>query len=169
MAAGNGTGRATPRKAKATSNGNGNGGIAKATAEILLGHTLPERTINLPVGDAAFEVRMRAATRKQYDDLVSAHPNADGSWPPYAIDTFAPALIAACLVEPELTPEQVAQLWETWEIEPLNVLWDAAMDLSTGWSPRDALGKGLSALASMTPTSGSAPATPSTTESATAN
>lgn len=44
-------------------------------------------------------------------------------------DTFGPALLAACLVEPSLTPSEAGQLWRDWPPGLVNTLWRSAWDL----------------------------------------
>lgn len=125
--------RTTAPKPKAETNG-----ASKITAELLLGRKRPERTVPIDVGGATVEVKLRAIPGNDYDDLVTAHPRPDDAthvWP-FDVDTFAPALIAACMIEPELTPEQAMQLWAEWENDARDQLWNAALDLNTGWSPR---------------------------------
>lgn len=85
-------------------------------AALLERKKLRETTVPVAVGGdgetAAFVVR--ALPRRQYRELLDDHPPVkDGAdWNP---DTFPPALIAACVVDPEMTVEQAAQIWEEWE------------------------------------------------------
>lgn len=44
-------------------------------------------------------------------------------------DTFGPALVAACLVEPDLTEAEVRELWREWSPGMVNTLWRSAWDL----------------------------------------
>jgi hypothetical protein len=57
----------------------------------------------------------------RYERIVKAHPATKeqrtqgaklGGTPGYDVDTFPLALVQACLVEPHLTREQVAELWD---------------------------------------------------------
>ena len=62
------------------------------------------------------EMRMRAISSRQYDDLQAAHkPTAlqreQGA--AYDVDTFAPALIAACSLEPKLTPDDAREIYNS--------------------------------------------------------
>lgn len=130
--------RTTAPKPKAETNGH-----SKITAELLLGRKRPERTVPIDVGGATVEVRLRAISGNDYDDLVVAHPRPEDAthiWP-FDVDTFAPALIAACMVEPELTLEQAAQIWAEWENDARQQLWDAALEVNSGWSTRGAVKK----------------------------
>ncbi|HYH51624.1 MAG TPA: hypothetical protein VEG38_18940 [Acidimicrobiia bacterium] len=86
------------------------------------------------------EVRFRALGRKAYDELVRAHPPKDvagedgkvkKSTDPYEYETFAPALVAACCVEPEMTVEQVQTLFEEWNAAEVMELWVAALSVNT--------------------------------------
>lgn len=59
-------------------------------------------------------IRIRAIASTAYDDLVAANPPTEeqklrgDSW---NIDTFAPALISACVYDPPLTYEQACDLY----------------------------------------------------------
>lgn len=72
---------------------------------------------------------------REYDRLVSKHPpkpeqRVDGA--SFDIDTFAPALIAAVCVEPELTPGDAKEIWDSpdWSRGDLMVLFRNAVDLN---------------------------------------
>lgn len=86
------------------------------------------------------EMRFRALGRKRYDELVRAHPPKDiagedgkvkKSTDPYEYETFAPALVAACCVEPEMTVEQATELFEEWNAGEVMELWVAALSVNT--------------------------------------
>lgn len=101
------------------------------------------------VEDTSVRMVFQSIGRKAYDALLMAHPpteeqvaefqdenrQKDGSpgkgKPPYNIETFAPALIAASCVDPELTPEQVEELWDEWNSTELAELWMAALAVNT--------------------------------------
>jgi hypothetical protein len=76
----------------------------------------PARTeeVVLPIGDDVVTIVVRSINTKLYDDLIAEHPPAkkdkdDGAV--FNLDTFAPALIAACTKEPAMTYEEAEQLW----------------------------------------------------------
>lgn len=78
--------------------------------------TKPVRTkeVLLPVGDEIAVMKVRSINTKIYDDLVGEHPptkeqKAEGS--PYNLDTFGPALLAKCTVDPEMSYEDALELW----------------------------------------------------------
>jgi hypothetical protein len=97
----------------------------------------------------SIELKFRSIGRKNYDALLEAHPptpeqikefqeaNADKEGnpgkgqPPYNVDTFAPALVAASLAEPELSEEQVQELFDEWNATELAELWVAALEVNT--------------------------------------
>lgn len=91
--------------------------------------------------------------RRRYDDLISAHPptedqrkkhkrqtGGDLEWDP---EKFPVAVVAASLVEPHLTVDQVAELWndDTWNSAELMELFWAAINVNQQRRVVD-LGKG---------------------------
>jgi hypothetical protein len=67
------------------------------------------------------------------EELRYKHPPSDTQreaeglqWDP---DTFGPALMALCAVEPELTESEAAEIWETWSPGLVNTLYRAAWDV----------------------------------------
>lgn len=96
-----------------------------------------EFSIFMRDGDETTEVTLKykAIGAKAYDELVSKHPptreqRTNGS--SFNIDTFAPALIAACCVEPEMTAEDAKELWQSddWSRGDLLVLFSQAVELN---------------------------------------
>lgn len=69
--------------------------------------------------------------RKQYRDLIAAHPDPDGKLR-WAEETFAPALLAACATSPTLTPSQAQELWDEWGDSVAYALFDAAYLVNEG-------------------------------------
>lgn len=70
-----------------------------------------------------------------YDKLVSKHPpkpeqRVDGA--SFNIDTFAPALVAACSVSPAMSLEDAQEIWnsEDWSRGDLMVLFRNAVELN---------------------------------------
>jgi len=90
-----------------------------ATFEDLINKPARTREIVLKVSeDAEVSVKLKALGSKSYDDLLGQHPptpeqKREGQT--YNADTFAPALIAACAVEPALTPTEAKQIWNSAE------------------------------------------------------
>lgn len=65
-----------------------------------------------------YVVTLRAIGSKAYDVLVGMHPptadqKREGAT--YNPDTFGPALISACALEPHMTPNEAKELWESEE------------------------------------------------------
>lgn len=92
-----------------------------ATADLLLHKRPVEKwvTITLANGEGdptEFRVKMRAIGTQEYDRMVTKHPPSardkkDGLT--YNINAFAPELIAACMVEPALSPDEAEELWKS--------------------------------------------------------
>jgi hypothetical protein len=80
-------------------------------------------------------MKFQAIGVRAYDKLVSKHPpkpeqRAEGS--SFDMDTFAPALIAACAVEPEISVTEAKQIWESddWSRGDVMVLFRNAVELN---------------------------------------
>jgi hypothetical protein len=79
------------------------------------------------------EKQMAEWDKENRDEEGNLKPEAQRSpEPPYNPDTFAPALIAACLAEPVLTPEQVDELISEWSYLEAMTLFEVAMEVSNG-------------------------------------
>lgn len=93
------------------------------------------------VDEATVTVRLRSMGRLAYERLLDAHPappeqiaaaKAKGETPmPYNADTFPPALIAASMVEPELSEADARQLWDEWNGGEASELFMAALTVNT--------------------------------------
>ena len=114
-------------------------GAKRATLDILKNkkRATQEFSLYLRDGSDSTEVTMKfqAIGAQAYDKLVEKHPpnaqqRVDGA--SYNLDTFAPALIAACSVEPELTPADAKEIWESedWSRGDLMVLFRNAVELN---------------------------------------
>jgi len=55
--------------------------------------------------------RFRKIPDKEYSDLVAAHPSEDED-EAWNADTFPPALVAASCIDPAMSDEDVAELWD---------------------------------------------------------
>lgn len=80
-------------------------------------------------------LKYRAIGMREYDKLVSKHPpkpeqRVDGA--SFDIDSFAPALISAVCVEPEISPEDAKEIWNSpeWSRGDLMVLFRNAVELN---------------------------------------
>ncbi len=88
--------------------------------------------------------RFRGLGANDWDALVDEHPataeqkaeaRRDGTPAPvWNKDTFGPALVAACCIEPEMTYEDAQQLWksEEWNFAELRDLFNAAYNACRG-------------------------------------
>lgn len=124
------------------------------------GHT-PEQVAELEaavreakhaIDDATVSMKLSAIGREAYDALVDAHPPTDEEIedakergkpkPVYNADTFPIALIAASLVEPRMTEEQVAAIYAAWNTQEVADLFMTAMDVNSRARRLVELGKG---------------------------
>ena len=96
-----------------------------------------EFSIFLSDGEDTTELTMKfqAIGSREYDKLVSKHPpsasqRAEGQ--SFNMDTFAPALISAVSVEPEISLEDAQEIWnsDTWSRGDLMVLFRNAVELN---------------------------------------
>src|SRR3954471_16505238 len=67
-------------------------------------------------GSNEVTLKYQAIGMREYDRLVSKHPpkpeqRVDGA--SFDIDTFAPALISACAVDPEITLAEAKEIWNS--------------------------------------------------------
>lgn len=91
-----------------------------ATVGQLLKKPARTKDVTLTVPDDAdkpveLTITLRAIGSTTYDEIVSKHPptakqKKDDS-ATFNIDTFAPALMAACCIEPALTDDEAKELW----------------------------------------------------------
>lgn len=91
--------------------------------------------------EAEVTVALRGLARSEYRRLEEAHPPADVDVekakkdglgvPAYNPDTFLPALVAACMTDPELTLEEAEQLFDSWSAGDLAILVRTAQTLCT--------------------------------------
>ena len=88
--------------------------------------------------------RLRYIGDKPYSDLMAAHPGTDDS-EAFDSQTFPRALIAASCVDPVMSEEQVAQLFEKINQGEIKKLFDAAWDVhnSSEMVPFSLLASGL--------------------------
>lgn len=81
------------------------------------------------------KLKFRAIGMRDYDKLVSKYPPkpaevAEGAT--FNMDTFAPALIAACSVEPEMSYDDAKAIWDSpdWSRGDLMALFKNAVDVN---------------------------------------
>jgi hypothetical protein len=86
-------------------------------------------------GSNEVTLKYQAIGMVAYDRLVAKHPpkaeqRAEGS--SFDMDTFAPALIAACSVDPEISPQAAKDIWnsEDWSRGDVMVLFRNAVELN---------------------------------------
>lgn len=100
-------------------------------AALLEAKKLREVTVPVSVdGDGTtVDFKLRALPRSEYRAMLDDHPPVDSGaeWNP---DTFCPALIAACCVDPVMTGEQATQIWNEWEAGEVGRLFLACWQLN---------------------------------------
>ena len=110
-----------------------------ATLDMLRGKNRAKSTFSVYLPDAEgetteAELTYRAIGANAYDKLVSKHPptteqRSEGA--NFNLDTFAPALIAAVCVDPEMTYDDAKEIWDSteWSRGEVVTLWRRALDL----------------------------------------
>lgn len=94
------------------------------------------------LSDAVVTMKFQSVGRKRYDEIIDAHPATEEQkaqakkqgieeTPSYNLETFPPALVAASLVEPDLTLEDVQELYDTWNNAEVMELFLAALEVNT--------------------------------------
>lgn len=110
-----------------------------ATYELLRTKQPVERTVEVPLDDhTTVTLRFRALGAAAYTQLLGRHQEGKEPGSLFNGETFAPALISASLVEPELTEDQVHELVEDWGTADVVALFKAALDANTGTHIREA-------------------------------
>jgi hypothetical protein len=85
------------------------------------------------IHDAAVPFRFRALPRKVYRELLDEHKDESGE-KRWDTETFPPALIAACAVDPEMTLEQATSVYDEWDENQASTLFAAAFMANEGES-----------------------------------
>ena len=111
-----------------------------ATLDLLKAKRPAETTFSLYLTNEDGEqtevtLKYRAIGAKAYDKLVAKHPpkpeqRVEGA--SFDLDSFAPALIAACCIEPEMEESDAKEIWDSpeWSRGDLMVLFRNAVDLN---------------------------------------
>lgn len=89
--------------------------------------------IEQEIHEAAVPFRFRAMPRREYRELLEEHKDPSGA-KRWNEDTFPPALIAACAVDPEMTLEQATTVYDEWDDNQASVLFAAAFMVNEGES-----------------------------------
>lgn len=91
----------------------------------LLNRPLPESTVKI----GRFELKLKALTSKQLDDMITAHPPEKGTETAFHPDMRFD-LISQTVVEPKLETAQVKELLEAWSRPDVGKLQTAVFDLN---------------------------------------
>lgn len=108
-------------------------------------------TAEAALEEATVYFKFRSIGRKRYeeliamappsDELIEDHKNRELPEPAYDAEVLAPILIAEACYEPVMTPEQVQELLDEWNINETLPLWTAALEVCTA-NRISQLGKG---------------------------
>lgn len=85
--------------------------------------------------EESVEFKFRALGHRSYSNLLAAHPAPEGSKEPYDAATFLPAVLAACCIEPSLTPAQVDRLLDVVNDGTARTLFAVALAVNEEPSP----------------------------------
>ena len=88
------------------------------------------KALRARVEEATVGFTFRALSRLEFEKLREAHPSDDKT-EQFDSETFGPALIAACSVEPVLTDGDAQELWDTWGNAEAIQLFAAAWAVNT--------------------------------------
>lgn len=82
------------------------------------------------MADSEVTFTLRALGHRAWSDLMAAHPSeaTDQAFDPVS---FTPALIAACCVDPEMTVDQVGELFDVLSTGQVKGLIDAAFEVNS--------------------------------------
>lgn len=112
----------------------------RATLDLLKSKKRARQTFTLFLSDGEgtmheLQMTFQAIGAVEYDKLVSKHPpkaeqRVDGAT--YNIDSFAPALISRCSVDPEMSEDDAQEIWQSseWSRGDLMVLFRNAIELN---------------------------------------
>ena len=110
-----------------------------ATLDDLFGKKTRQETIPIEIhdenGPKKLGIKIQALPSEQYDDLITQHPPTQkdkkegAQWNP---ETFAPALMQRCFIEPALDLDAARKLWkaETWSSGELIDLFNSCVRIN---------------------------------------
>jgi len=92
------------------------------------------QTVTIDLNGSEVELKFEAISYKELDALQAKHPPTQDqrvNGASFNRNTFPPALIAACSVEPKITETDAREIWssEEWSTGELNTLFDAVSGL----------------------------------------
>lgn len=95
---------------------------------------------NAELDESTVELKFRSLGRKAYEDLLEQHPPEEEDEDDEEVKkdeqiwnakTFPKALVAASLVEPKLSDEEIDILWDEWNGNEVTALFWAALEVNT--------------------------------------
>lgn len=121
--------------------------------------------IEAEIGDSEFTFTFEALPRGRYIALIGEHPPREedtAAGLPFNSETFTPALLAACAVEPEMSDDEAVAVIDRLSPGQFDKVWNALMAVNLGddAAPKSVLRSAVEAESGETPSS-SADDTPS--------
>lgn len=106
----------------------------KATLDLLRGKRRRTKTIPLEINGEKVEMTFAALSSHDLDALQGKHtPTAEqrARGLVFNPDTFAPSLVAACMIDPEMTEAEAKEIWASgaWSTGELNFLFETCSQL----------------------------------------
>src|SRR3954463_7264417 len=99
----------------------------RATIDVLKNKQRANTEFSIYIESQELTIKFQSIGAVAYDKLIAKHPpkpeqRVEGAM--YNIESFAPALIAACSVDPEISPADANELWQSdnWSRGDLMVL-----------------------------------------------
>lgn len=106
----------------------------QATLDLLKGKSARSKTVNVQVNGQEVAITFTAISSHDLDKLQSKYPPTSEQRVrglQFNPETFAPALVAACAKDPEMTLEDAKEIWtsDAWSTGELNFLFDTCSQL----------------------------------------
>jgi hypothetical protein len=101
----------------------------RVTVSQLLGKSPRTREVEIPLGGDTLSWKFQAIPANELDALQAKHPPTKEQRARnlgFNPNTFAPELVAACSIDPQLSKEEARDIWnsEQWSTGELNFIFD---------------------------------------------
>jgi len=106
----------------------------QSTLDLLKNKRKRTKTVTVDVNDTKVDLTFQAISYRELDALQSKHPPTTEQRAQGAVfnrNTFPPALVSACSVDPKMTEADARDIWESdeWSTGELNALFDVVSNL----------------------------------------
>lgn len=108
------------------------GWVATSVADVhpAIGLAARIAAIETQMADSIVSFRFRALPRKEWDAFLDAHPARPQTDERFNMDTLPVAIVSACLVDPEMTIEEVDELFDVLSEGGRSALFQAAWSVN---------------------------------------